>query len=117
MVGSPHPFAVPGLGFNPTAVPVSAVLNGPMNQVDVTFDPDIVDAPSIDLANWSVRWNNVDRTVIGASIVANVVVLGVVAGGADVGIDRVTYAPPPFDVLTTVGGNPVLAFADFPLTM
>ena len=117
MVGSPRPFAPLALGFNPTAVPTSAVINGPMNLLDVFFDPDIVDAGAIDTANWSVRWNNINRVVSGASIVGNRVVLGLTAGGADPGIDRVTFAPPPFDVITTDGGNPVQAFTDFPVTL
>ena len=52
-----------------------------------------------------------------ADITGSSVNLAVVAGGADPGIDRVAYAPPPFDVITSAGGNPVQAFTDFPLTL
>ena len=117
MVGSPRPFAALGLGFNPTAIPVFATIDGPMLNVEVGFDPDILNEPAIDTANWLVRWNNINRVVNTADITGSSVNLAVVAGGADPGIDRVAYAPPPFDVITSAGGNPVQAFTDFPLTL
>lgn len=88
-----------------------------MTGLEVLFDPDIANEPAIDIANWTVRWNNLNRNVIAAEITGSSVHLILTPGGADAGIDRVNYDPPPFDVLTSVGGNPVAAFTDFPVTM
>lgn len=117
MVGSPLPFAGLALGFNPTAVPISAVIDGPMTGLEVLFDPDIANEPAIDTANWTVRWNNLNRNVTAADITGSSVNLTLTPGGSDPGIDRVNYAPPPFDVLTSDGGNPVQPFTDFPVTV
>lgn len=117
MVGSPPPFAGLALAFNPTAIPISAIINGPMTLLTITFSEPLIDDPAIDTGNWAVRWNNVNRVVGTGDVTAGQVRLTLTAGGADAGIDRVTFTPPPDDLLTDPGGNPVVAFTDFPVTM
>lgn len=117
MVDSPPPFAGSALGSNIAALPLTAVLNGPATLLTITFDRLLQTQPVLDDTNWAVRWNNVTRTPVSASAAGLIVTIGLTAGGADAGIDRVNYAPPPADVITLDNMLPVAAFTDFPVTM
>lgn len=87
-----------------------------MTALAITFDKALVGDPAIDTANWTVRWNNLNRNVVSASTAGLLVLLGLSPGGADAGIDRVNFAPPPDDVITNENSLPVVAFTDFPVT-
>lgn len=117
MVDSPRPFAALALGSDFPAVPLTAVISGPMTNLFVTFDKAIVPDLALDAANWTVRWNNINRNVIAAVSAGSIVTLTMTAGGADAGIDRVNFAPPPDDVITLENDLPVVAFTDFPVTL
>ena len=116
MVGSPHPFAGLGLGCSNPPTPLTAVINGPRTQLLVTFSRPLLTQPVLDDANWAVRFGDVTRDVVVASALGTQVTLSLSAGGADVDIDRVNYAPPPFDVLALDTLECVAAFTDFPVT-
>lgn len=71
----------------------------------------------LDTANWTVIFGNFFQTVAlanAALVGPNIVQLDLIPGGAAPGPDRVSFAPPPFDVVGTAGG-PAPAFADYPL--
>lgn len=117
MVGSPLPFAARQSAFKPPPLPISAVINGPMTQVVVTFDSEVFPNPFPNLANWTIRWANQFRTVSSGNAVGTTITFSIIPGAVDVGIDQVTFAPPPFDILDALTLIPVAAFTDFPLTM
>lgn len=87
-----------------------------MTGLTVTFDKALETDIALDTANWTVRYNNLNRNVTGALASGLTVVLGLTAAGADAGIDRVNFDPPPDDVITAGTLLPVLAFTDFPVT-
>jgi hypothetical protein len=89
----------------------------PSNQLAVTFDQPLLNNPAIDTGNWTVRIGDFNRTVPAAQISAGIVVLMLNIGGADVGIDRVSFSPPPDDVLCASGAYAAPAFVDFPVTL
>lgn len=117
MVGSPLPFAVPELGSELPPIPITAVINPGLTQVVVTFDKAMFPNPFPNIGNWFIRWAGQTRTVATGNVTGLTVTLNIVPGPADPGIDRVTFDPPPFDVLDLVTLDPVTAFADFPLTL
>jgi len=82
----------------------------------VTFNEALADDLAIDVANWTVRYNNLVWNVSAADVSTGLVHLTGSSGGADVGANVVSFAPPPHDVVTRLSGLPVLAFADFPVT-
>ncbi len=116
-VDSPRPFAALGLGLEPPPVPVSAIINPGATQLVITFDRQLFPNPFPNLANWSVRWANFTRTVSSGNATGFTLTLNLVIGGADAGIDQVTFAPPPFDILDLVTLREVQAFTDFPVTL
>jgi hypothetical protein len=83
----------------------------------MTFDRDLIDVVALDTANWAVRFNDFTYTVTAAECVGAAVTLALTQGGADPGADVVSYTPPPNDLLTLMNELPVLAFADFPVTV
>lgn len=91
-------------------------MDGPATAMVINFDKDLVGVGALDLANWTVRWNNLVWTVSAALAVGNQVQLAGAAGAGNPGADVVSFAPPPFDVLTLENDRPVVAFTDFPLT-
>lgn len=105
------------MGFDAPAVPISAILDAPMTGLTIAFDKTLQNELSLDTANWTVRWNNLNRTVTGGVASGTSVVLTLTPGGADAGIDRVDFSPPPDDVITAENALPVVAFTDFPVTM
>lgn len=116
MVGSPLPFAGSALGFDAPAVPISAVMNGPVDRLDVTFDKALVGDPALDHTNWTARHGNLVWTPSAAQVAGSLVQITGASGGADPGADVCAYAPPPFDLLNLPTGPAVVAFADFPVT-
>lgn len=97
-------------------VPVSAVfLDGVSPRIEVTFDRPIKDpGVPLDAANWTVIWaanvwTNVLVLVLGGNVVVNRLAQAPAAPP-----DRVSYAPPPFDVVG-LDDVPAAAFVDFPV--
>ena len=117
MVGSPLPFAASALGSSNPPEPVSAIINGPMTQLVVTFDRQLFPNPTPSPSNWIIRYNNQLRTVTSGNAVGFTLTLNLTPGGADVGADVVTFDPPPFDILDLFTLEQVAAFADFPVTL
>jgi hypothetical protein len=95
-------------------VPIAAVYDPGGPTVTVTFSCPLI-SRSLDATNWFVRVGNVRYGAIGASSAGDHVTLVVIADGANVGADVVSFTPPPFDVVSAVGGVQAAAFADFPL--
>ena len=116
MVDSPHPFAGSALGFDSPAVPVSAVMNGPVDRLDVTFDKPLIASPALDHTNWTARHGNLAWIPTAAQVAGPLVQITGAVGAGDPGADVCAYAPPPFDLITLPAGPDVVAFADFPIT-
>lgn len=92
------------------------MIDGPRTQVVVTFDKALVPIGAINLANWTVRFNDINYVLGGAQTVGSTALLAVAGGLADPGLNRVSFDPPPDDVVTLENARPVVAFTDFPLT-
>lgn len=86
---------------------------GPPETVVVGFDSPIV-AGVLDFPNWTVRYSNLRYIVSGAVSDGAAVTVTIVTPIAEPGVNDLTYAPPPFDVIA-VCGTPAAAFAGFPI--
>jgi len=91
-------------------------MNAPYTELVITFGEALFPDPAVDLLNWSVRHNNTTWDVTAAAVSGSVVTLTGFAGLANPGANVVSFAPPPFDVITSLSGLPVLPFADYPVT-
>lgn len=98
-------------------VPIKATFSVGLRQAVITFNHPLLDVP-LDPANWSVRDMDLDQPVQTAAVVLpNVVRLVTLGVGPDPGLDGVSFAPPPFDVVSdTAKPTPAPAFTDFPTT-
>lgn len=117
MVGSLLPFATSVLVSDDPPVPISAIINPGFNQLTVTFDRQLAVNPTLTPSNWIIRFSDTLRTVTTGAASGTTAVFQLINGGADPGIDRVTYDPPPIDLIDFVTTKPVIAFTDFPVTM
>jgi len=95
---------------------VSAAQTAP-NQVEVTFNADLQPG-ALDAANWSAKAGITPAAATGAEAAPS-------SGGANVvrvtldtsaSFTSVSYAPPPFDVVSDGGGVAAAAFTDYPVT-
>jgi len=93
------------------------VIDATFTQVTITFDRQLHVNPTLTPSNYIIRYADTLRTVTTGSASGMTAVLNVINGGMDVGIDRVTYDPPPNDLSDFVSGLPVAPFTDFPLTL
>ena len=96
-------------------VPIAAVFDAGKTAVQVTFDQPLATDPALDTANWTMRIDGDAYSTSLAGALGPVVSLAITAGAPDPGIDQVTFAPPPNDVLATSSGLAAAAFADYPL--
>lgn len=114
-VGSRCPFAALGLGLDSPPLPLSATFNLGSLAWSCTFDQPL-QAGALDFANWSLRASGDAYTATSAaaagSVVSGIATIATPAPAAD----DITFAPPPFDVLS-LAGLPAIAFADFPLVV
>lgn len=104
--------------FSPQLDPPLPILaTEDFGSVTVTFCHNLVPGV-IDPTNWSGRFAARLFTA-GSAVVtfAGVALINLVLGAADPGPDVVTFAPPPFDLLSdTARQIPAPAFTDFPIT-
>jgi uncharacterized protein YlxW (UPF0749 family) len=77
----------------------------------------MVNIDPLDVANWTVRYNDFTYTVNAGGSAGAGVTLTLTQAGANPGADTVSYAPPPDDLVTLMNELPVLPFADFPVTV
>lgn len=96
-------------------VPVQAVWQALGPFCLIYFTCDITGEP-LDAGNWFFRYGGFSYTVTAAVESSGRVRLSLSAPMLDAGPDVVSYAPPPFDVLSLGGLVPAPAFADFPVT-
>ncbi len=97
-------------------VPVSATFSTGSGEVRITFDNSIA-VVGFTAANWMIRANSQNRVATLSSVpVQPVLSISTIFAGPQVGIDRVTYDPPPFNI-ESLTGDPVSSFTDFPLTI
>jgi hypothetical protein len=114
MAGCPCPFAGSGLGLS-GPVPVSATFSAPPGLlVSITFSEDLAPGafptvvPILDASNPGAQlfWTPSSvPTVVGA-----VLSYTAIAAGAAPGPDTITYAPPPFDLVSKDTGIAVMPF-------
>lgn len=98
------------------ATPISAVMNGPVTQLVVTFDEDLVFSPTITPSNYLIRYANQIQTVTTGNVNGAVLTLNLTPGAADVGIDKIDYDPPPYELVTALSDLDVAAWTDYPVT-
>ena len=70
---------------------------------------------NLDGANWYVRYANNSRVIDAVSAADDVVTISLGFGLADAGPNVVSYSPPPHDLVSLHGGEPVAAWADWPI--
>lgn len=97
-------------------VPVDAVINAPATIARVVFNAFLQPDTVLDVANWSVSWAGQDFPVTGAQSAGPRVILALGTPFGEAIIDAVSFAPPPFDVVSRQG-DPAAAFVDFPLRL
>jgi len=68
---------------------LAGVFAGPLT-CQVTFDQALVPGP-IQSSNWSIRYNNLMYTVLGANVVGSIAHLPMIAGAPGFGANYVTY--------------------------
>lgn len=85
------------------------------NRVFITFST-VMKPAIVDKRSWSVRIGNQAYTIDSAEVKLFGVELMVTPGAGDPGANVVSFAPPPFDVVSAAGHVPAPAFADFPIT-
>jgi len=81
----------------------------------VTFDQPLNTDAALDTGNWTARIDGDAYSTSLAGALDRVVSLAITVGAPDPGIDQVTFAPPPNDVIGSGSGLAALAFADYPL--
>lgn len=97
-------------------VPVDADYDAPSNLLRVTFDRELTPAV-LDPANWSLHFAMSRFTCSAAQVFPGdpYTVVGVMVFAApSIQPNKVSYAPPPFDVISTAA-LPAAAFANFPV--
>jgi len=94
--------------------PVLATYSIPPERVKITMSgPVVPGAPH--RANWYVRYSNNSRIIDAVSADGSVVTISLGFGSADPGPNVVSYSPPPHDLVSLYGGEPVAAWADWPI--
>jgi hypothetical protein len=113
--GCPPPFVGTALAQSDAPVPVSAVLDGNISVLTVTFDRPLTANPALDISNWYCYSGGWLMVATSAAASGNTVQCAMNASDPAVHDDTCTYDPPPFDVLSSLG-VPAAGFADFPLS-
>lgn len=108
------------LSHRPPA-PVEAIYSLGTNRLRVEFDRPLIEQ-NIAVGNWGgvLKRNAVPDNWTGflpTFTSGRFADVGVNIGLPGVGADRVSFAPPPFDVLSARTRLPTQAFADFPVTI
>lgn len=88
---------------------------GPGTPLTVTFDRLLYPEVGRPVGPWFCRQNNGEITVTTVAASGLTVVMGTTAGGLDFGPDVVSYAGSD-PLIRDLGGTPVAAFTNFPLT-
>lgn len=81
----------------------------------VTFDQALAGG-AVNAANWTACDSGNRRDCTGALVVGSEVRLTLGPPLLPCSPDGVTFAPPPFDVVSAASGLPAAGFADFPIT-
>lgn len=97
-------------------VPIGAIYTVGIDRLQVFFDIDLEPGP-ITGSTITFRANNVARRATSPVATGDVVTASSTVIGADIGIDQVTYTPPPFDIRRAVSREPAVAFTDLPLSI
>lgn len=121
MAGCPRPFAErPTLDVLGPPLPVSAVLDSGTLLAFIEFDQVLTTTPVLVPGNWTVIADvgGGPRMFVCSNAAASglFVAAQFVDTSPDAGADRVTYSPPPFDVVNE-SMVPAGSFTDFPLTV
>lgn len=96
-------------------VPISAEYIPGDDQIAIDFSENVSSLDD-DASLWTARIGGFDRGVDNIADVSGVRVLLQLSGSvADPGPNVVSYAPPPFDIVSFPGGTPAPAFANFPV--
>lgn len=95
-------------------VPISATFSVITGSIVVTFDKALTPDAALDTKLWSARKNSYVRTIANAVASGSTVTMATTQGAFQPGLDVVSYAPPPFDLLG-LNGRPVEAFLNYPL--
>lgn len=115
MGGCPPPFAGWGLSEPEAPVPISAVKSGLPPIVTVTYDRPLTADPALDVGNWYAYVGGWLYTCTAAAASGNQVVVTLAASDPSINPDSVTYDPPPYDVLSSIG-VPAAAMPQYPVT-
>lgn len=96
-------------------VPISAIFNAGDDKLEVTFSEPITTI-GYDTSPWFVRIGNNQRGVDSIEeVLGPTIVLQLAGSLANPGPNIVSYSPPPEDLVTDPGGDPVPGFANFPI--
>lgn len=103
------------MGSDPP-VPIAASYTIPTGRIRITFDAQL-NPQAVTGSTVTFRVNNMRRRGTFMNALGDQVSGDSVVVGADVGVDGVDYAPPPFNIRRADTLLPAAAFADFPLTV
>lgn len=81
----------------------------------ITLDQACINGP-VDAANYSFRWGGDRYTGAIASVSADQILVQPGAPTPEAGADQLSYAPPPFDVVSALNGLPMAGFTKYPIT-
>lgn len=97
-------------------VPIDAVINAPATIIRVVFNAFLRPDTVLDIANWTVQWLSTFYPVTAAQSAGPRVILQLGAPSGEAPSEGVSFAPPPFDVISRQG-DAAAAFVDFPLRL
>lgn len=96
-------------------VPISAIYDSLNDKLEVTFSEAIASS-GYDVSPWFVRIGNNQRGVDSIEeVIGPTVTLQLSGSLANPGPNIVSYSPPPEDLVTDPGGDPVPGFTNFPI--
>jgi hypothetical protein len=98
----------------PGPLPVDAWILSPPTAAVVLFDQRLTTVAVLDVGNWTVNYGGFDYPVTAAAAAGSRVNLSLAGGAEGLPGNWVTFAPPPFDVLSH-WGVAAPAFTQYPL--
>lgn len=104
-----------GLSLPEAPVPILAEWLALPARVRVTFDRELTADPALDASNWYAYRTGFLYTATSAAASGTQVLVNLTKSDPAVKDDSVTYGPPPFDVLSSVGVA-AAAFLEYPIT-
>lgn len=82
----------------------------------VEFNEPLVPGTGLDIGNWSWTWGNYRWAATAVAAGANLIRLRPIRGNPTADPDRISFDPPPHDVLALSDNSPAASFSDFPIT-